>query len=392
MTRILAMADLHVGAGAGLRSDHLADTGKVLAQIAQVAFDRDVDLVVIAGDVFHRPQPAPPALHVFRQFTRALAALEIPTVAVCGNTGHDIVNGDVVSALELFESEWFRVSRRPEMIRAAGDVAVCTLPSTPVAKLVAAADGGDRVAICEQAADLLVRTARDLHSEAPDGWPSILVGHWSVSGASLPNGLPVAALHEPVLDVGALEEIGYDAIALGHIHRPQQFAPAVFYCGSPLVIDFGEERVEHGCWILDFADARVALECVLLDDRRFVTVDADLTDVEFALADGDETDFIAAAFDTGSLEGAVIRIRYKATEEQHRRVDRRALLDFLAEAGVDRVHGPTWEPVRSTRARVEVDRDGIADADAVTMWADATGRTDEERAALQELVGEEAAA
>lgn len=401
MTRVLCFADAHLGAGAGLRSDHLGDQEAVLNQIVDVACEQKVELIIAAGDLFHRPQPAPPVLHLFKNFTRRVAEAGIPMIACVGNCGHDLVNGDVVSALELFESEWFRVSRVPELIRAAGDIAVCTLPSTPVSRLVAAADGGDRAEICVQAAELLVQTARDLHAEVPEGWPALLVGHWSVSGASLPNGLPVAALHEPVLDLAALEELGFDAMCFGHIHKGQVFesAPFVsetptFYCGSPMVIDFGEEKVEHGCWILDFGDEHAAPEFVPLDDRRFVTVDADLTQ-QFAEqpAGIDETDMIAGrVMDAEPQPGDVFRIRYRATEEQHRRVDRQALLGFLGEAGVDRVHGLTWEPVRATRARVEVDGDGMSDGDALAMWCEAAGRTDEEHAALAELLGEEAAA
>lgn len=371
--KILCVADLHVGAGGSLRSDHLGDQKAVLSQIVTVACDEQVDLLLMAGDVFHRPNPSVPALNVFRGFTRHLELAQIPAVACVGNCGHDLVNAAVVSALELFDSEWFRVSRVPELIKAAGDIAVCTLPSVPVHRLVARHDGGDRSVIFDEAVELLLQAARELRDQVPEGWPAVLMGHWSVAGAHLPNGLPVADLHEPVLPIERLDEIGFDAMVFGHIHEPQKLGSGVgaFYAGSPLVVDFGEAHVDHGAWLLEGHDGGGCdTRFVPLDDRPFVTVDVDLTDENaFGIGD-DETDAIAGAV-TLPVEGAVVRVRYRATEDQHRRVDRQALLGFLADAGADKVHGPVWEPVRTTRARVEVDGDGMNDHDALDLWLDA---------------------
>lgn len=383
--KILATSDLHIWPH-NARRDTLADQEGILSQIVAVAREEEVELCVLAGDVFHRPKPPPEVLNVFRQFALQLQRAGIPTVAIVGNESHDTVNRDVVCALELFGSEWLRVSRTPELIRAVGDIAVCTLPSVPMHRLVASANGGDRTVIHQQASEYLMRAARDLREEVPDGWPCVLVAHWMVSGASLPNGLPVEDFDKPILPLAELEDLDFDAIILGDIHKPQRLATdptdvlasTIFYCGSPACWDFNDTLgdTDHGCWIVTLDDQRLAPEArfVPLDDRRFVTVDVDLT--REAIADGTtETDEIAgwvmASQIAGPLEGAVVRLRYRATEEQHRRVDRRALLGLLEEAGVDKVHGPTWEPVRSTRARVEVDGDGITDHEALQMWVDA---------------------
>jgi exonuclease SbcD len=384
--KILATADLHIGAGGSLRTDHLADQEAVLAQIVAVAREEEVDLVAIAGDVFHRPQPAPPVLHVFKRFTRELARYGIPAVACSGNVGHDLVNGDVESALELFESEWFRVSRVPELVKAAEDVAVCTLPSVPVHRLVARHNGGDRAEIFREATDLLLRVGRELREQVPDGWPSLLLSHWSVSGASLPTGLSSDDLNEPVLPWDAIVELGFDAAIFGHLHMHQVLneEPLVAYAGPPMLVDFGEQNVPHGCVLLELEGGEVTHQFIPLDDRPFFTVDVDLTDPNRPDGD-DETDVIAGAI-TLPIEGAVVRLRYRATEEQHRRVDRQALLGFLAEAGADKVHGPTWEPVRTTRARAEVNGDGLSDHDALSLWCEAHELEEPRRVSVHSLL------
>lgn len=399
--RILATADLHIGAGTDHRVDALADQRRTLVQIVTAACEREADLVLIAGDVFHRPKPTPAELHAFAMFTRALAAAEIPAIACLGNAGHDQLGTDLPTALELFESRLFRVSRRPELITEFAGVAVASLPSVPVARLVAAQGGGDRAETNELAATLLMDVARELRAEVAnvgaDGLPSILMGHWSVSGASLPNGLPVADLHEPVLPLDAVEALGFDAAVFGHIHRGQLFAsnPAnpeipILYAGSPMVMDFGEASFEHGVWIMEVDQFTAIPEFVPLADRTFVTVNVDLSDttgVTLQEAALDETDLLVAAIaEHFPLEGAVLRVSYTATEEQHRRIDHQEVKALIEECGVHKLYGGLqWLPVRETRARVAGVDEQLEPLAAVDAWCGANDVDDESYLALGSL-------
>lgn len=392
-TRLLCCADLHLGAGAQHRSDALRDQETILEQIVDVARDREVDGVLIAGDVFHRPKPAPPVLHLFGRFARRLEQAAIPAVAVLGDAAHDQSSVDEETALELFgHGDWMRVSRHPEVLRLS-DVAVCTLPAVTPSRLAAML--GTRDGTADLAVELLLRTAQELR-DSVEG-PAVLLAHHAILGAALPNGMPVEGFAKPMLPPQDLEALGFDAIVLGDIHKPQVLGtdPApFFYCGSPMCHDFGEQNTEHGVWILDIDESGVAdASLVELADRRFVTVDVDLTEpgvCEPETMGLDETDVIASAV-TLPIDGAVVRVRYKASEEQHRRVDRKAILNFLADAGADRVLGPTWEPVRTARARVQVDGDGLSDADYLRMWCDASGIDGEQAGQLAGLLEHEAA-
>lgn len=442
MTGIVAAADLHVGAGSDHRVDALADQEHVLNQLAECAIARDLDLVLLAGDVFHRPKPTPAELHVFDRFARQLADAGIPTVAILGNAGHDQLGTDLPSALELFASPWLRVSRVPEVIRCVGDVAVCTLPSVPISRLVAMRGGGERAETVEIATMLLLEAAAELRSQVPAGWPSILMGHWSVSGASLPNGLPVSTLTEPVLPVDELERLGFDAIVMGHIHRGQLYGQGTtLYTGSPMVHDFGEAGFEHGVWILDFpggsssngatsngdgpseehrlhqvgdAGSTPASRFIPLVDRRFVTVNVDLakgvsepgslrkSEASSPVPDGivegaatgpgsltslDETDLVNAAIaEQMPLHDAVIRVTYRATEEQHRRVDHGAVQALLDDAGVHKVYGGIhWDPVREDRARAAGVDEQLDPISAVTAWCGANDIAEQPALALEHL-------
>jgi exonuclease SbcD len=409
VTRILAFSDLHLGAGQDHRRDALADQEAILNQIADLAIERQDALVINAGDTFHRARPDPPALHVFKRFCARLAEAEIPMVALGGNGMHEAAPGQR-SALELFESRWVRVSRTPELVTEFAGVAVATLPAASPNYLAAACGGGDRATLAEATVDLLLAAARDLYEAAPPDRPRILVAHQMVSGATLPTGLPVEQVGSVVLPLWALEEQGWDAVVLGDIHRSQvlSMAPFTAYCGSSMTLDFGEQSNDPGVWILEFGDEMLST-FVPLSDRRFVTVDVDLTgevsepgravpsgsntppsggSVERdskpvlrssmqrptgdsgSLTSLDETDLIAAAIATEfPLTDAVVRVRYKATEAQHRRVDQAALLRLLDDAGIHRLYGGlAWQPVREQRVRAEGLDEGLPPLVAVDLW------------------------
>ncbi len=216
-------------------------------------------------------------------------------------------------------------------------------------------------------------------------------------------------------------------------------------------MDFGESSDPHGCWIWDSAQIGDAgIEFVSLDDRCFVTVDVDLTqdssvkgaashtqeegprsptpgqvrrtleapgmrapnpesnrertgegaehgraafgannEPDSLLARGlDETDAIAAAIaERFPLADAVVRIRYAATEAQHRRVDQAALHRLLEDAGIHRLHGGLqWIPVRESRARVQGFTEALPPLAAVDLWLAANAVDEAQAGSLRALL------
>src|SRR5262245_37856566 len=83
--RILHTADWHVGRRLG-RHDRAAETAAALEEVAAIADDRRVDLVLVSGDVFDRPIPPVEALSLGLSGLLQLAEGR-PVVAVAGN--HD---------------------------------------------------------------------------------------------------------------------------------------------------------------------------------------------------------------------------------------------------------------------------------------------------------------
>jgi len=297
-----------------------------------------------------------------------------------------------------------QISSTPDVYRFAG-CAVATLPWVHPGRLIAQRGGGDRDEIHADVAQLLLDIAargfEDCARVAP-GAPTILLGHWSISGSSLPNGLPVDQLREPVIALPDLEALGFDAIVAGHIHRPQLLetrvgsAPGpIFYVGSPMPLNHGEASTDHGVWILDLpggasssvrapstpvdgqsngspagdAGSTPAPRFIPIDSPRFVTLERDLTvsDDEQEWIDG--LDF-SADHSAGELAGAIVRVKFRATSEQARKLDIPAARAQLIAAGAAVVKVQP-EILRADRARVEGVDESLGELDALTLYVDA---------------------
>lgn len=348
--KILCTGDLHLGASPDFgREPHgfgsrLADQQMIWQDICQRT--NTVDLVLFAGDAFHRRRPTPPEIVAFQS---GIALSDAPFVAVDGN--HDVTSPDLPSALSIIDHPRFKVARHPGVVTIDG-VAIAALPWTPPSRVVAGRDGGDRDEAHRDVAQILVDIAAGLRRKCPLDMPTILLGHWSVSNAALSNGAATDDLREPVIPLADLVAQGWDWIVLGHIHQPQLLDTNVLYCGSPCVVDWGEADHRHGFWIID-TEHPGAPEFVATDDRPFLTLESTV-DAGFF-------------FPHAEIDGAVIRVRYRATREEAAKVDNHQVAQALLDDGAWRVFVQP-DIVRQDRARAEgVDTD-LAPQQALDLW------------------------
>lgn len=394
--RILAFGDLHLGASPDLgrvpfgEGSRLHDQARVLNRIANLAHEEDVELCLFSGDAFHRRRPTPSEILTWRRFVDRLnTQLGVAMIAIDGN--HDVEAADRPSALEILRGHAaYETSRIPAIFHPTPQLAVATLPWTPPAHLLASLNGDvPRDEVNARVAELLIDSARDLRTQIPEGKTAILLAHWSVSGSSLPNGLPVEQLRDPVLPLPDLEALLFDFVVLSHIHKGQILGNpegGIFYTGSPALVDFGEAKTEHGVWIID-TEAGLNGNCFHpIEERRFLTIECDLTlpgggddlttggalsPSTIAPAESvlDETDLVAAAISEQlPLTDAVVRVRYRCTAEQARHVDVAALRGFMHEAGVSKIFSLAPIIEREDRARVEGVDESLTTMDALDAY------------------------
>ena len=71
------------------------------------------------------------------------------------------------------------------------------------------------------------------------------------------------------LDKSILVHLGFDYIALGHIHKPIIISDKMAYCGSPEPLDFGETG-EHGIIFGTISDGATSIDFIPFSKRIFI--------------------------------------------------------------------------------------------------------------------------
>ncbi len=338
----------------------------VLAKIVDIANELDAPLLW-AGDAWERRRPSPAeVLIVQRQFAR----LTRGGVAIPGN--HDVEAFERPTGYDL-------IGRGPEIVSmpqwvSIQDAAVACLPWAPPGKLRAQLmpELEDADALNDELAVMLIEIARGLYQAMPDDRPRILLAHWSVSGGSLPSGIPTDQLREPVLELPALAAIGFDAVVLGHIHVPQLLsepdAPPIFYVGSPLPLNYGERDSDHCVWLLETAPPKIigreaAAFQIPIESRRLVQVELEAGQ----LLEGVEMPFLPADVPSRSTAKIIIR----GTRAEVERLDLSAIRSRFDE--VAHVWSLQVELEREQVVRGAALDETIDDAEALELWLQAAG-------------------
>lgn len=235
--RLAHLADLHLGFRAYHRlvaGDHGCDAPRFNAREADVsnafrgALDRiielDVDLVLVAGDVFHTVRPSNAAIaDAFRQFARLHAALpDSPVVIIAGN--HDspraVETGSILALLREIPNVHV-VDREASVIEFPNlDTAVMCLPHN-------ALTGGGLGSI----------------DPTTDAEIQVLLMHATVRGEEVDRMLGyVSEFGGAQIDLADIRVERWDYVALGHYHIATRLAPNMWYAGSI-------ERTSTNIWI-----------------------------------------------------------------------------------------------------------------------------------------------
>ncbi|MCR2783687.1 MULTISPECIES: exonuclease SbcCD subunit D [unclassified Microbacterium] len=246
--RILHTSDWHIGRTFHGHSTLDALGGVLDALVAQVR-ENDVDVVIVAGDVF---DSATPAAGCYALLTDALAALADAGAQVVVTSGnHD-------SAARLgFQAALLRpgihVVTDPQTVGtpitvsdAHGPVHIYGIPFLEPALLRHTWPGVRSQAEVLDRAMQLVRT--DL---AARGGRSVAIAHCFAAGVE-PTPHLERDIQQGGLDVVPLSTFdGVDYMALGHIHGRQRLSDRVRYAGAPLHYSFGEGDKPRGSWLIE---------------------------------------------------------------------------------------------------------------------------------------------
>lgn len=254
--RILHTSDWHLGRqfhGQSMLAHQAAFLDHLVATIAE----REVDLVVVAGDVFDRALPPVDAVALADDAFARLAASRARVVVTSGN--HDSATRLGVNS-RLIDAAGFHLRTDPARVAEPvllddehGPVAVYGIPYLDPDLLRTPWELPSRSH--HAALGEAMRRIRD-ELAGRRGARSVVVAHAFVSGGE-------ASDSERDITVGGVALVptgvfdGVDYVALGHLHGRAVLTDAIRYSGSPLAYSFSEANHLKGCWLIDLGPAGV---------------------------------------------------------------------------------------------------------------------------------------
>ena len=265
--RLLHTSDWHLGRALHEES-LLEDQAFALDRLVALAREERPDALVVAGDVYDRAVPPPEAVALLDDVLTRLADLDVPVVAIAGN--HDsaerLTFGSRLLAARGVHLRG-QLQRAAVPVEIAGKGFVYALPFVDP-DVVRGLEGDDEIRGHAAATARAVANARA--DAARRALPTVLVAHAFVQGA-----LQTPDSERPVL-VGTAGCVppetlaGFDYVALGHLHAPQEVAPAVRYAGSLLKYSFSEADQEKSVALVEVERGCATAKTFALGARRDV--------------------------------------------------------------------------------------------------------------------------
>lgn len=318
--RLLHTADWHVGVTLrGRKRDE--EQRAVLEEIVRVADERDVDLVVVAGDLFHNAAPTPEAEEIAYRALLHLAKEERQIILISGN--HDSSHRlDAIRPLLSLANVTACGRLRPpdeggvlEMTARSGETVVAALlPFLSQRGIVTADRLMDKSAAenVQAYADRMRRIVELFSKRFRDDAVNLVVAHLTVAAAKMGGGEreahTVFGYHVPpnIFPTSA------HYVALGHLHREQVVnGPGqIRYSGSPLLIDFGEEANQPSVTIVEARPGTPAeVDVVPLQSARGMQVVSGTRAQLVALADTVADDYLKIEVEEKPSPGLADEIR-----------------------------------------------------------------------------------
>lgn len=237
--KILHTSDLHIGKYIGTY-DLKEDTEYVLNQVVDTAIRERVEVVLISGDIFDRPNPSEEAIKMYVSFLKGLLNKNIKVIAISGNHDSGIrlsAYKDILGKGYFVEGEFNSPMRKVSLNDEYGPVNFYMLPFfTPfIVKSNLKLEKG--LESYDLAMDEIIKRENIDTSQR-----NIILAHQFVAGFkfggseedfSYSNGDEKNVAGVGIISLDKFQN--FDYVALGHIHKPQKISrETIRYSGSLL--------------------------------------------------------------------------------------------------------------------------------------------------------------
>lgn len=280
---VLHTSDWHVGKRL-MEAERLPEQIAALDEIARICEREEVDLVLVAGDVFDTYLPSAEAEEVFFRAVKKIAGGKRAVVIIAGN--HDDGVRLAASAPLAYEEGIYIFGGRAQTFPVGGMVA-----ASGENYIVIQNGAGEKVYInalpYPNEARLKEDKTEESYSEKMSRWiargdkgydgsmPYVLLSHLFVAGGAASEGERNIDLGGArAVPVSVLPQNGY--VALGHLHKKQHVGENVRYCGSLLQYSFDEASTEKSVVLLktEGSEISVVKEIPITAGRRLVRIEA----------------------------------------------------------------------------------------------------------------------
>ena len=234
--KFIHLSDLHIGKRVNEVS-MLEDQEYILLQILNIIDEEKPQAVLIAGDVYDKSVPSGEAVTLLDDFLCRLATRRLPVLIISGNHdsperlafGNRLLEHSGIYISPVYDGKLLPITLTDEY----GQVDFWLLPFLKPAHVkrfypeegIESYTDACRVAVEKMAIDPTRR--------------NVLLTHQFVTGASVCDSEELSVGGSDHVDATVFE--GFDYVALGHLHGPQNIgSPRIRYCGTPLKYSFSE--------------------------------------------------------------------------------------------------------------------------------------------------------
>lgn len=270
--KFLHLGDLHIGKSLA-EFDLYDDQAFILAQILEIALEKSVDAVLIAGDVYDKSIPSEAAVRLFDDFIKKLSDNNLKTFIISGNHDSDerlnfgsaLFESNNIYISAKYSGELYKKSFSDEY----GEINIYLMPFVK-ASSVKRFYPDEEITTYEDAINTIIS-----HAEIDNTQRNVIVAHQFVtaSGKDIELG---GSEGLSVTNVGMVEKIDsksfnkFDYVALGHIHSGQRVGrEAVRYSGSPLKYSVSEANSKKSVPIVELSKkGELSIELIDLKPMR----------------------------------------------------------------------------------------------------------------------------
>ena len=237
----LHTSDWHLGATEG-EYDLLEDQYYFVDEICRIISERKVDAVLLAGDVYDRSVASAAAIRLYDYaMNRICREFNTKVLTIAGN--HDSAER-LSSCGQLLEKAGLYISgaaeQEPKVI-SFDDTEVFLLPWITEEKVRSLyPEERESIGSLTDAYRVVTSHMRDRFS--PDK-KHIVVSHAFITNSE-------TSTSDRAAEIGFATQVsadvfdGFDYVALGHIHKPQNVSARIRYCGTPMPYSFGKEETQ----------------------------------------------------------------------------------------------------------------------------------------------------